>query len=414
MIPGMSGPEIRPVTTEELPGYCRTIEAAFGHHLDEVDLAWQVPMVEADRTLAVYEGGRMVGTAGAYSMEITVPGLRSVSMAGVTAVSVQPTHRRRGLLRALMRHQLDDLQAAGEAIAGLTASQSLIYGRFGYGLAVALEVREIAPRHSAFARPVPEGGRFTMLDANEAAKVIPDLQERIRRLQVGDATPMATYWDAYFQDPKSWHEDTSARFYVLHESDAGEPDGYASYRTKAVDSEDGNDLHVDRLRALDADTEAQLWRFVLDIDLVGKVVTDWRAPDDALAWRLLDPRRLRRAESSDALWIRLVALPDALESRRYRADGTVVLDVVDEFCPWNQGRWVLEIDGGRASCRRADGGRAADLVLSAAELGASYLGGVSFTTLARAGRVDEERAGVLAAADAMFGTDRLPWCSMDF
>jgi predicted acetyltransferase len=56
----------------------------------------------------------------------------------------------------------------------------------------------------------------------------------------------------------------------------------------------------------------------------------------------------------------------------------------------------------------------ADVVCTVNELGAAYLGGVSFRQLQRAGRVEERTKGALARADAMFGWDPAPWSPYDY
>ena len=92
--------------------------------------------------LAAVDEGRIVGGAGAFSFRTTVPGGAVVPSAGVTVVGVLPTHRRRGILRSMMRLQLDDAHERGEALATLFASEETIYGRYGYGRAtLALELK---------------------------------------------------------------------------------------------------------------------------------------------------------------------------------------------------------------------------------------------------------------------------------
>ena len=110
----------------------------------------------------------------------------------------------------------------------------------------------------------------------------------------------------------------------------------------------------------------------------------------------------------DSLWVRLVDLPRALAGRAYLQPFEVVLEVTDEVCPWNAGRWALRWDGTEATCGRT--ALPAALALGVAELGAAYLGGTTLDVLARAGRVRELRAGALAAASRGFGWDRAPWC----
>jgi predicted acetyltransferase len=119
-----------------------------------------------------------------------------------------------------------------------------------------------------------------------------------------------------------------------------------------------------------------------------------------------------RLDLRDGLWLRLVDLPAALEGRAYDADGAVVFEVRDEFCPWNAGRWRLAVEGGRARIARTDA--STDLALDISGLGATYLGGVTFAQLARAGEVEELASGGLARAGRIFRADIAPWCADGF
>src|SRR4051794_19979164 len=174
-----AGLEIRPVSDEEAGPYFRTTFVAFGAHAEDRDIEQARIAFFPERSLAAFDGGRIVATAGAFPFELTVPGLRTTAMEGVTYVGVLPSHRRRGILNALMRRQLDDVHAAGVAVAGLTASESIIYGRFGYGLATSHLELEIEKVHSRFQTPVTDEGRCVLLDKADAAKVLPGLHDRV-------------------------------------------------------------------------------------------------------------------------------------------------------------------------------------------------------------------------------------------
>src|SRR5437867_1253982 len=127
--------EFRVPAEEELRTTLAAADAASGLELRDDDFEVARPQVSVDRTIGAYDGGRAIGVATSLDFELTVPG-GQLPMAGVTWVGVLPTHRRRGVLRELMRLQLEDLRRRGEPLAGLWASESLIYGRFGYGLSV--------------------------------------------------------------------------------------------------------------------------------------------------------------------------------------------------------------------------------------------------------------------------------------
>lgn len=405
--------DLRPVTEEEWPAFVRAVSAAFGSHpSDEEYDEWRA-VFEIDRTLAAFEGDRIVGNAGAYSLELTLPGEGSVKMAGVTTVGVRSTHRRKGILTAMMRTQLEDVRERGEPLAGLYASESVIYGRFGYGLASSQIGIEIETDRSAFRAPLPEG-RVDIVDADAAAKVLPDIHDRARRQTVGDINRTAPWWDNYFKDKEKDRGGASARFYVVHESEAGQPDGYWAYRVKGdwPHGLPGATLIIDDWAVTSDAAYANLWRQLLDVDLVAKV-SSWKRPvDEPLRFLLADARRMRVTAMTEELWLRPIDVPACLTARTYRTDGRIVLEVVDDFMGFSGGRFALDAATGGATCTPTD--EAADLTLGVAELGAIYLGGTNASVLARAGRIDEHAAGALQRADVLFGTDRAPYCRTNF
>jgi predicted acetyltransferase len=330
----------------------------------------------------------------------------------VTAVGVRPTHRRKGLLTALMRRQLDDYRGRGEAVATLLAAESVIYPRFGYGWATTSAVAELERARAAFEAPIDSSTKLDLLDKNEAAKVLPDVFEQTRRQQPGEVSRPDGWWEAYLRDPEWMREGDSAFFHVACR--VGSDAGFASYRLK--ENWDDNiaqyTLRVDQLIAPSPPVRAALWRYLLDVDLVAMVRFENIPVQDPVRWMLRDPRRLRTRTVSDWLWVRVVDVVRALEARRYRAADLLVIEVADAFLPENEDRYELDVGPDGARCRRTN--VAADLRLSVAELGSAYLGGVSLTSLAAAGRVEESTPGALARADLVFGSDAPPWCSTDF
>lgn len=411
---GRVEPEIRPVTAGELPAFARAVDTAFGIHATEEMVAVVASMVELDRTLAVVEDGEIVGGAAALSFELTLPGLVTVPAAAVTEVGVLPTHRRRGLLTALMRRQLDDVAERGEPLAVLGASEGAIYGRFGYGAAAMCSSVEIETAHVRAATPVADGGRLRFVDGPAMAAVLPAVHDRYRLTQPGELSRTPGWWDAFLLDPELFRGDFSARFGVVYEDPAGQAAGYATYRIK-VDwlQEDGHVLFVEDMVATTPAARAALWRYCISVDLVTKVSAINVPVDDPFPWTLADPRRFAVTGVSDLLWLRLIDLPAALAARRYAAEGGLVLEVADTFWPAQAGCYLLDAGPDGAACRR-DTAAEADLALEVADLGAAFLGGVRFSTLARAGLVDERRPGALARADALFACSPMPWCSTDF
>lgn len=400
--------EVRPIEPDELEPWLRAVELAFGGHLTPEDVANERKVLEVDRTLAALDGSQIVGCASALSFELTVPGA-TVPAAGVTGVGVRPTHRRQGINTALMRRQLDDVRER-EPLAVLFASEGGIYGRFGYGLGSFMASVDVGTDRAAFVRGYEPRGRTRLLDRGEALEAFASEVDRARRGRPGSFAAGVTWLDYTFAE-KHFGEDRHW-FFAVHEGQDG-VDGIAAYLVKH-DWQDSVPKSRLELAALDASNPyayADLWRLVLDTDLVHRV-TAWNRPaDEPLVHLLREPRRASM-RLRDGLWVRLVDVRRALGARRYAASDRLVFEVQDAFCSWNDGRVELEAGPDGAESRSTD--TAPDLVVSVNELGAAYLGGVSFRELYRAGRVSERREGALARADAMFAWDPAPWCPFVF
>lgn len=387
-------------------------ELAFADRVHDEDVPTWEATFEADRAVAAYDGDLIVGTAGIFSFDLAIPGAVAPT-AGVTIVGVHPTHRRRGILRRMMRLQLEQIRERGEATAILWATEGSIYQRFGYGLATFVTRLALERDRSTFrARREPSGTvRFIGLD--EAKRALPPIHDALVPARPGFFSRTPAFWDSQlFRDPEHRRRGAGAAFYVLHETD-GRPDGYARYRVQDGwdDSGPRSTLILTEKMALTPAADLDLWQFLLGIDLMARVEAWNVAPDDPIILNVLEPRRLGIG-LGDGLWLRVVDVAAALEQRRYAADGRVVLEVSDAFCPWNAGRWSLTVEDGTPLAEPATD--AADLALDITDLGAAYLGGFSFTQLADAARVRELQPGALARADAMFRTPRPPWCPRVF
>jgi len=401
---------IREVAPEEGRALFAAIEASFSARLDEAELASELSVFEPDRALAAVDDGRIVGGVGAYTLEVSVPG-GELPMAGITGVGVLPTHRRRGVLTALIRRQMDDLRERGEVLAGLWASEGSIYGRFGYAPAVLAAELSVARARSRFARDPARSGAIRLVDKAAALQAMSGPYDAVRRTVPGMMARSDEWWGHAFADLESWRDGGGALLFAIHE-DAGEIDGYAAYRViHHWHQGTGNVLRVQELAASNDSAHADLWRYCLDVDLIETIEATLRPVDEPLALLLADPRAVT-TRLRDSLWLRPIDVSGALAGRRYAAEGSLVLDVADEFCPWNTGTYVLEGGPEGAACAR--GGGSPDLSLSVADLGAAFLGGTRPSSLARAGRVVEHVPGALARADAMFGWDRAPWCPNHF
>ncbi len=311
-----------------------------------------------ERMHAAWSDGAIVGGAAAFTFNVTVPG-GDLPTAGVSVVGVYPTHRRRGVLRSLMRAQLDDAHERGEPLAALWASEETIYGRFGYGVAAFCGEINLAHEYTAFAQPFEPAGTVRFLEPEEALDAIPPVFERIRLDYPGMFSRNRLWWEhREIKDPEERREGAGPKRWVAYE--------------QTVD-----------------------WKANLTAALL--------PPDHPLFLLLATPRRTRY-RMGDGLWVRVVDVGAALSGRQYAEDGALVLDVQDDFCQWNEGRWRLE--GGEAARTDAE----PDLSLPVQSLGSALLGGIPFSALARAGRVEELKDGALRRADRLFLWDRHPWC----
>jgi predicted acetyltransferase len=406
--------EIRPMTPEHGDQFTTVIGTAFGESFTEEEVADHDRSFEYDRSIGAFDGDRLVGTGGAYSMDLTLPGLTTIPIGGLTAISVLPTHRRRGILRSMIEYHFEETAARGELVSALGASESVIYGRFGYGLATTYADYEIDPRRGQFLRPPALHGGLRLLEPEETAKIVPPLYDRYRRAQPGELTRPQVWWDIYARDPEWMRQGASRHYDVVYESESGRVDGWISYRVENrwPDGLAANVIKVRMLVGLTTEAEAALWRYLLDLDLAGTIQLHGRPVDDPVRWRLADPRRLRTTHVGDHLWVRLLDLPGALAARRYAVTDALVLEVSDPVRPRNQGRFRLEggPDGAECQPTRAE----PDLALDVADLGAAYLGGASLVSLARADRVAERTPGTLLRADRMFAASPPPLCTTHF
>ncbi|MFJ5922680.1 GNAT family N-acetyltransferase [Kitasatospora sp. NPDC092948] len=398
--------EIRSTTEKDLDVFVDTVFAAFGKfptppEEDGSGVWWSA--LEPERgLLAVTEDGRPVGTACAYSFELTLPGGATVPVPGISCVGVLPSHRRQGVLTAMKRRQLADLRERGEIMSVLLASEAVIYRRFGYGPAT-YSRRLTVPRNRAALAPSRAGeqptGTVELLRGSDCRDLLEQIYDRYRRAQPGALSRPPRWWARRAGHPPIA---PTPRYIALHRDADGTPDGYASYSL-----DDAGTLLVDETVALDDAAFTALARCLLGHDLVTEVVFRHLPPGSPLPWQLADFGAGRLDNHTDWLWVRLLDVPRALTARSWSADGDLVLDVDDPFLG-ERTRHLLTVRDGRAECTPTD--REPDLSLDISDLGSIYLGGTTPSTLVRAGHIRAHHPAAAARADAMFRAEREPHC----
>ena len=353
--------ELRNVTDNEFEAWMRAESRAHGNRLAH-DPEQLRPTFDLDRSIIVFDGKQIVGGAHSHHVELTIPG-GSVPVAGVSNVAVQPTHRRRGVMTQMMLHQLEDVHRRGEPLAALFATESAIYGRFGYGVGSHYERWTIDRHHTAFARQHKNKGQISFVDPLETTAKVHGRVHQVHRWTPRGVSRLAPCASGG-RTPASRNTTKGGRgglFHVVYEED-GRVDGYATYRTS------NGTVTVNELMGASTDAVSALWRFCFDTDLMHSMEALKRPVDDPLPWLLADPRRLQRMPR-DGVWLRIVDVPDALSRRAYSADGLIVLNVLDDVCPWNNGRFRLEVSGGAGSAIPSETPPDLSLTVSAPRLG---------------------------------------------
>lgn len=401
---------LRPATAEEFPAMWDCMVDTFAEIPHDSDREAEASLFEPERSLIWLDGGTIVGTGGIVSRDLTVPGA-IVALAGVTYITVAPTHRRRGLLTRLITRQLSDLhERQAEPLAGLWASEAAIYQRFGYGRSAVRAILSGDTTGLIFRAGVqPGSGRIRRIPSEEIRPYAEQIYDALRPQLSGHLARPPKWWDRRLADPEHYRQGHTAIRHVIHEEADGRVTGWAAYRIKGDfdDFRPDGTVRIHDLYGLTPQARAALWRHLLAHDLVRHFLHRMAAPDSELPHLVMDPRAVR-TELTDSLWLRLVDVDRALAARRYLVDVDVVLEVSDVLCPWNAGRWRLT--GGPEGAACVPSTDRADLTLSTTELAAAYLGGVPLNTLAAAGRVTADSPVALRRASTAFGWDSQPWC----
>jgi predicted acetyltransferase len=398
------GVEFRALTPDESPALLRSMGLAF--HFDPPEDDHFRHVLEFERTFGGFDGNEMVANVSAFSLQMAVPG-GVILCGGTTIVSVAPTHRRRGVMRSMMRRHLDDVLEHEEPIAALWASDSAIYGRFGFGLAAVGYYLKVARDHVAFHRGAPDPAPVRSVDAEEAQALLAPFYDRMYSSNPGFYARSPAWWEhRVLADEKHRRAGGSAYRYAVVDGVDG-IDGYAQYRVTSdwTEGHGQGELRVNELFGTSAESWAGLWSYVLHHDLTGVIRADRRSGQDPIFDLLAGFRRVS-AKRADTLWVRIMDVPIALQARSYSAPLDVVIEVRDPIGDCD-GRYRLFATTDGAECERTDA--EPDISIDAEDLGGIYMGRSQLRNLSRTGRVSGDHR-ILAAADASFAWDPEPWC----
>ncbi len=397
--------EVRPCTSpHEFRQAITPITTYFGRASpDEQHLDRLMRVLPAERVYPAWDGDRVVGGLGAYQLRLTVPGGR-VPAAGVTVAGVLPTHRRRGVLRTMMRALLDGCRQQGESVAYLWATEDTIYARFGFGLASFAGEIDMPRERSAFHSPSPASGRVRLVSPAAAEEYVAPIYERAAAVTPGMFERNPAWWQnrVLIDD---WRRGSGGDMQCAVLEDEGRPTAYALYRMNPAFE---RHLQIGAVAVIEAIGESPLatdaiWRYLFDIDLMARVRAGLLPLDHPLLLLMAEPRRLGFS-LRDGVLVRLIDVGAALSARSYRRKWSVIIEVADEFCPWNAGRWRIGCNG----VDRTDDAPALRCDVSA--LGSVYLDGFTWAQLAYALRVQELTPGAAADADIIFQPKGAPWC----
>lgn len=407
--------EFRTIREDEKTLFARTFASAMGEELDVSTSTAITVLLEPERSIAATDDGRFVGTGGAITTALTVPGGAAVPAGAVTLVGVLPDHRRQRIADTVMRRLLEDGRERGEAASVLHASESAIYGRWGYAPALWDRSGRIETIRSAFREAAPTDGRMLLLDHDAVREAVVPIFEAAAAVQPGEVARTRGMWSSSLSDPPAWRGGKGPLEFVVRIGPAG-PDAYAAFRRTPgwnLGLPEG-ELHVSDLQALSPEAYAQTWRWLLDVDLVTTVTAEHLTVDEPLFWLLRDPRRLQTTRVVEGLWLRIVDVPAALAGRAYGLDGDLTLRIHDPLVDANDGTWRLDVEGGRAQVSPVEGSPEPDLELGIDALAAVYLGGMRPSALARAGRLTAYSVDALVAAETFFASPVAPRCTADF
>lgn len=399
--------ELRPATPDEMPALRRLVGAALA--IDPARFADLAP----EMTLCAFDDDRLASVHGSWPLTLRFNG-NAVPISGVTSVATGPADRGAGHLRSLVSRHFHDLHDSAERpIAALYASQAEIYQRFGYAIVSTHHHYRIEPRHLRFVEPLDIPGVIRDADPSAEFPLLVDLYRAYRHDRTGLLHRGRPMWSAGVLQPAEGKG--AAKQVAIYEED-GEPLGYCIYTT----AEDAAATYPDPPQRLEiADFVAltplayhALWRYLARFQLVRFIEWPQAPADDPLPHLILEPRMLRDT-ASEGLLARIVDLPASVAARGYDTSATLTVELLDDLCPWNAGRWTLEIspDGARALPL---GSGEPQLSMTINTFAMLLFGQISATRAARAGRLGVHDARALPAWDLALATRHAPFCADHF
>jgi predicted acetyltransferase len=375
-----------------------------------------------ERVYGVLDGGDgpVVGTLMYSPYRMALPGGHLVPAYCGTAAGVRADQTRRGVFGRMVTTRLRDMAERGESLLLARPSTADLWQRWGTGPAARAQgfridrlrgrLRpELAPRRERVPRLAPD---------TDLGAVLPGIQRRAAVGRPGTVARSDAWWDC-------WNPHTRApgavHAAVVHGS-TGNPDSTDSTSTDSTDgavgyvtwyvSFEGAELasmrrvvHVLELFAATPDAAADLWCYLLSLELVEEIRALGRPLDEQVPLLLTDERACQVGEVRDELWLRIVDVADALRLRGWAptAAESVVLEVFDDRLPSNTGCYRISSEGAERT------GRPADLSCSVLHLATMYLGDRLPSHLAAAGMLEVHDRASLAHADRLFATSAAPW-----
>jgi predicted acetyltransferase len=411
------GIEIRSITDSEFPAWNDAIQVGFYSPAGRDGgvsrrYRWEEELA-AGLAVGGFDGEQVVGTLGMFTGDMTVPGGAKIPCGAITAVTVRPTHLRRGILTGMMAKSHEQSAALGAAASILIPAEYPIYGRFGYGQAAEEVELTIDATAAKLLRELP--GTISLVSAEEWCELGSEFYERLRTSLPGSIDRREWWWrlEAGLIQTEGKDPDKSKLFAVLSDGE-GVVRGYAVYTIKDGDAWSGFRPKVQMNASIVAETpqaRVRLMQYLWEHDWVSEVRVG-STPIDA-TWRrlLVNPRVVTEAGRYDVLWVRPLDVPALLSQRTYEQEGRLVIGVQDKD-GHAEGVYALEGGPDGATCTRTS--ESPDLTMPVQTLGSLYLGGYAASSQASIGLVAEERAGALTVADRMFKTTVPPFAQTWF